>query len=308
MEGGKMRKKVLILVNRSSGRKKGASGLMSIIEKAAKSGFEPVVYPILPGTKLDSESLLDRYEGKVEQVLCIGGDGTLNHVVNKVMTMDKKPMLAYMPSGSTNDFSKSLGMTDNFQKKLGIAFGDRTISYDIGNINGRYFNYTAAFGAFSKVSYSTDQKLKNVLGYPAYVLTAVMTLQQNLGFKRHIEMVVDGVKEEGDYVFGAVCNSISIGGMSILEKAHVQIDDGKMELLLIKAPRNPIELEQTIATLIRGETGNPNVTLRQIRHAVFRAEEGLAWSIDGEYGGNYHKSDISVVEKAITIKCGPVRK
>ena len=299
-----MKKKALILINEAAGKKKGPKNVLLFLERVARHGYEPVIYPIIPGTNLSSEKILARYEGKTDLVVCIGGDGTLNHVVSSLMDMKTRPCIGYIPSGSTNDFSKSLGIPATTLGALDVALGDRSVRYDVGKINDHYFNYTAAFGAFSEISYATDQKLKNVLGYAAYVLNAAANLHKNLSFKQKVRIEGDGFREDGEFVFGTVSNSVSIGGMNLLSNAHVKLDDGKMELLLIKAPHNIAELSNIAAKPVMGDVNDPHIIFRQVSAVTFRSPEELIWTVDGEFGGKYKVSRISVANKAIRIKTG----
>ena len=167
-----MEKRVLILINKTAGVGKAGNYTMDIVTRFAKAGYEPVVFPILPEDGITSESIIYQYDGRVDAILCSGGDGTLNHVVNSIMRMKNKPVLSYIPAGSTNDFAKGLGIPGVRARAIEAAVDGKPFSYDVGKMNGTYFNYVAAFGAFSKVSYATDQELKNVLGYAAYILSS----------------------------------------------------------------------------------------------------------------------------------------
>ncbi|MCR5324032.1 MAG: YegS/Rv2252/BmrU family lipid kinase [Lachnospiraceae bacterium] len=298
------RRKALILLNEAAGRKKGPKNVLLFLEKVAKHGYEPVIYPIIPGTGLTSEKILSEYDGKADLVICIGGDGTLNHVISAVMDMKKRPCIGYIPSGSTNDFSKSLGIPATTLGALDVALGKNMIRYDVGRINDRYFNYTAAFGAFSEISYATDQKLKNVLGYAAYVLNAAVNLHKNLSYKQRLRIEGEDFVEDGEFVFGTVCNTVSIGGMKLLGNVNVKLNDGKMELLLIKAPHNAADLSVIAAKLMRGDMNDPHIIFRQVTQVVVKSHEEIGWAVDGEYGGKYKISRISVENAAICIKTG----
>lgn len=106
---GIKRKKALILLNDTAGIGKAGQNTWTIIRKFAQEGYETVVYPIIPGTDLVSEKILDDYkECEADLVVCSGGDGTLNHVIQKVMSMNTKPLLAYEPSSSGFNRFKSV--------------------------------------------------------------------------------------------------------------------------------------------------------------------------------------------------------
>ena len=300
------KKKALVLINKTSGTGKGGNDTLAIATKLAERGYEPVIYPIVPGTDLSSEYIINDYRdeflnGKASMLLCSGGDGTLNHVTNAIMQLDKKPILSYIPSGSTNDFAKGLGIPSDRAKAIEVAVCGTPFSYDVGKMNGNYFNYVAAFGAFSKVSYATDQELKNVLGYAAYIISAIAELPQNIGYSCRMRIEADDLVEDGDFIFGAVSNSASVAGMSLFADEDIKQDDGQMELLLIHAPKNLTDINGIVTALATKEPDNPYITYRQVKKARFISEEETEWTLDGEYGGAYKETDIQVINKAITI-------
>ena len=294
-------KKALILLNNSAGTGKAGLNTWLIIKKIAEKGYEPIVYPIIPGTELISERILSAYEGEIDLVLCSGGDGTLNHVVQGIMGLRTKPRLAYLPAGSTNDFARTLGIPSEFEKALDMATQDRTFRYDVGTLNGRYFNYVAAFGAFSAVSYATDQQMKNILGYAAYIVSAVSELYENMRYSRHIRIESDDFVLEDDYIFGAVCNSAYVAGFTIFKDMDVRLDDGKMEILLIKTPKTAADLQGILNAVQRGIPDDPFITFKHISNVRFLSDEEIAWTVDGEYGGSYKDTEIRVAQQAVSI-------
>ncbi|MBQ4483101.1 MAG: YegS/Rv2252/BmrU family lipid kinase [Lachnospiraceae bacterium] len=300
------RKKVLILINASAGVGRAEDDTLEIASAYAKAGYEPVVYPIIPGTELISENIIEWYKGETEEVMCCGGDGTLNHVISGVMNLEKdeRPVIAYIPAGSTNDFARGLNIPDNRDEAVEVAVRGKKFTYDIGRMNDRYFNYVAAFGAFSKISYDTDQDLKNAFGYAAYVINAIINLPQNISYSCKMRIDMGGETEEGEYVFGSVCNSVSVGGMKLFENVGVKLDDGKLELLLIRSPKNISELNSILTALAKGDTDNPYIIFREIESARFISDEEVSWTLDGEYGGESRKTEIEVMRKAVTIKVG----
>lgn len=295
------RKKALVLINKSAGMGKAGTDTLNIVTRLAEEGYEPIVYPIIPGTDLTSEKIIGDYDGEVSMILCSGGDGTLNHVMNAIMDLKEKPALSYIPAGSTNDFAKGLGIPSVMSKAIDVAVNGTPFTYDVGRINGRYFNYVAAFGAFSKVSYATDQDLKNVLGYAAYVISAIAELPQNIGYSCHLQIEADDFIEEGDYIFGAVSNSASVAGMTLFANDDIKQDDGQMELLLIRSPKNLADFNGILAALAVREPDNPHITYRQVSKVHIVSDEEMEWTIDGEFGGAYKETNIEVINKAITI-------
>ena len=294
-------RKALILLNASAGAGRAGLNTWAIVRRFAEKGYEPIVYPIIPGTDLISEKLLAAYDGEIDIVLCSGGDGTLNHVVEGIMRMENKPRLAYLPSGSTNDFARTLGIPSEFEKALDAALQDHLYRYDVGSLNGRHFNYVAAFGAFSAISYGTDQELKNILGHAAYLVSAVSDLYENMNYSRHLWVESDAFTAEGEYIFGAVCNSAYVAGFSVFRDLDVRLDDGKMEILLIRTPQTALDLQGILTALQRGTLDHPFLTFKHVSDVRITADEEVAWTIDGEFGGSYKESRIRVSRQAISI-------
>lgn len=296
-------KKVLIMVNLVAGTGKAASLLPEILNGLAVRNCETTLYPINPEAGLNAEDILKKTEGRFDCVLCIGGDGTLNHMINGMMACSHPIPYAFLPLGSCNDFSKSL----NDGKDLTV--GDvveavtqgKPFAYDIGLFNQQYFNYVAAFGAFTDVSYTTRQDLKNVFGYGAYVMNVLGTLPNGLSTRLHTTVSCDGETFEGDYAFGGICNSRSVGGVQSPWLADALLTDGKFELILIDAPNDIFELNEIVAGLRRGDINNPHVHLYQGSHFRFLFDQPVGWTLDGEDGGKVTSAEITVKTGAISV-------
>ena len=295
------RKKALILLNGAAGTGKAGANTWMIIKKFAEKGYESIVYPIIPGTDLVSETLLDEYEGRADIVLCSGGDGTLNHIIQKVMKMTVKPRIAYLPAGSTNDFARALGIPIEFEKALDVALQGKVFSYDVGSLNGKFFNYIAAFGAFTAISYATDQQLKNILGHAAYIVSAVSDLYENMHYSRHMKIECDDFHMEDDYIFGAVCNSAYVAGFTFFKNMDVSLNDGQMEILLIKTPKTLDDVQGILNAIQRGTMDHPFITFKHISNVKITSTEGTSWTVDGEFGGCYKEVEIQVNRQAISI-------
>lgn len=298
------RKKAILFINEKAGTGFAARDLIQIVRRTAENGYEPVIYPIAPKSGLTPEELLEQYDGEVSYVLCRGGDGTLNHLMSTVMTMKHRPVIGYLPAGSTNDFAKSLGIPADFKSQLEIALNGNDFAYDVGKMNDRYFNYVAAFGAFAKVSYDTSQELKNAIGYAAYILSAAGQLHENIRMKIPLTVEADGCREDGEFLFGAVANSVSVGGLGLFEKANVKLNDGKMELLLVRTPKNVIDLQSIIGALTKGVTDNPFIVFKRVSKVKIHTEKRVNWSLDGEYGGTWKDVLLEVQKQAVVIKSG----
>ena len=171
----------------------------------------------------------------------------------------------------------------------------------MGSFNGRPFVYVAAFGVFSEVSYATPQASKNALGHLAYVLGGIKSLTQLRPY--HMRVIHDGETIEGDFIYGMVSDSISVGGFQGIKKSHVKLDDGLFEVMLVKNPQTIEELN-TILTALITKQPDGNVIGFQSGDITFECEEAVAWTLDGEYGGDVDRAHIVNNHQAIRIMRG----
>ena len=160
-----MRKNVLLIYNPSAGKNGAGKLLPKAIQSLRNCGCRVTVFPV--SKNYGAEDIIKDEVSKADIVVCCGGDGTMNHTINGLMALEKRPYLGYIPAGSTNDFAVSVGIEKDVGKNCHNIANDRPFFYDIGKFNNLYFNYIAAFGAFTRVSYSTPQSEKNALGHMA---------------------------------------------------------------------------------------------------------------------------------------------
>lgn len=271
-------KQMLLLVNPVAGLKKAAKHLSEIIEVFNRAGYEVRVY--ITAQEDDADRIAELMEQPLDLVVCCGGDGTLNTTVNVMLSRKHNIPIGYIPAGSTNDFANSLGLpADVVEAAKRIVHGTPN-AYDVGNFPGRYFTYVASFGAFTKASYSTAQNIKNSLGHMAYVLEGIQEISKIR--KWHLKLETDTEVLEDDYLFGAVCNSTSVGGILTLNPKLVDMGDGKFEVLLIRAPKNLSEVGECIAALKAQTYDCGMITFRSTGRIQITTGAEMLWSLDGE--------------------------
>ncbi|MBQ9643757.1 MAG: diacylglycerol kinase family lipid kinase, partial [Lachnospiraceae bacterium] len=214
---------------------------------------------------------------------------------------ERRPQIGFIPTGSTNDFARSLGIPSEVGGAAVNLVRGVPYAYDIGSFNDQYFNYVAAFGAFTAVTYSTDQNFKNVLGHAAYVLTGISRLQENVTYKCHMKIEADGVELEDDYIFGAIYNATSVGGFSLRNAMNIQLNDGKFGLILIKAPENLQDVGQIVQALMDPNLDSPYVLNMDVEHVRLIPDRNTEWTLDGESGGAPEEVEINVQSRALSI-------
>ena len=271
-------RKLLFLMNPNAGQRKVNRFLTEIISVFNAGGYEVTIFPTTgPGSGME---IVRSRAADFDLIVCAGGDGTLNETISGLLQAGLDLPLGYIPCGSTNDFAASLKLsTDPVQAARDILEG-APVSYDVGVFNGRYFSYVASFGAFTRVSYSTPQNLKNALGHLAYVLSGMQELSQIRNIPMSLEL--DGEPMEGQFIFGAVSNSTSVGGAPILDAKNVDLRDGKFEVTLIRMPKNMAELAECVQALLSQSNDCAIITSRTVSTMTVRQSPDVDWTLDGE--------------------------
>ena len=292
-------KKLLYIYNPMSGQKTIGNHLSEIVEYFSKKSYFPTVYATQKAN--DAREKVKEFSKEYEEILVSGGDGTLDEVVSGLLKSEEKSIIGYIPTGSTNDFSRSLKIPTDIKKATKIAINGETMDIDVGKFNSKFFTYVAAFGSIAQVSYETDQSMKNIFGRFAYILEGVKTVSNLKAYKAKI--TIDDEVFEGEFIHFMATNSVSVGGFNNFCEKNIGLDDGIFEAVLIKKPNGLIELNQIIDGL-RSKKENDNVIFRS--GSVFKVEsdEKISWTLDGDYGGSYKKSEIKVLNRAVKMRCG----
>ena len=270
--------------------------LSYILEELGKGDYEITVHPTQKA--LEAIQVARERGGRYDEIVCSGGDGTLNEVVTGLQQGGWPTPVGYIPAGSTNDFGNSLGipkqMRDAAEKiRNGIVF-----PCDLGRLGDYYFVYVAAFGVFTEVSYKTKQEVKNALGHLAYLLEGVKSLSSIKSWQMRYES-----REQsgmGKFLYGMVTNSNSVGGFKGITGQDVTLNDGEFEVTLILKPENCIEWPGIINALLNGDKNGYIISFKTSRVEFF-AEEEVPWTTDGEYGGSYSHAVIQNLPKALPI-------
>ena len=290
-------KKLLFIVNPRAGKTKSTAPLFDAVAAFSRAGYLVRVFVTEAGGQ--ARDIAAKWGGQYDLVVCAGGDGTLNETISGLMQLEQRPPLGYLPNGSTNDFAASLHLHTTVATAARAVAGGIPYSLDIGRHNDRYFAYVASFGAFTRSSYSASQAAKNALGHFAYILEGLGDLGSLRPYRCAID--ADGEHFEGDFIFGAVCNSTSLGGLVKLDPKHVSMDDGTLELLLLRMPKTALDLQNLITAMTRMQYDYPGVIFRHVKNVVLTTNENISWSLDGEYAASAPRVDIQCLPGAIEL-------
>ena len=290
---------VLFIYNPYAGKTQIKNHLYDILNIFSKADYNLTIVPTKKAGQ--AKDYIKENYNKFDLLICSGGDGTLNEVINGLLINKENniPNLAYIPAGSTNDFAQSIKLPKNMANAAKLICEGRPKAYDIGKFNDSYFVYVAAFGAFTDVSYATPQEKKNILGHFAYLIEGLKSLSSIKSYK--VKITSKEFEIEDNFIYGMVTNTYSVGGLYKLNKKEVKLDDGYFEILLIKEPKDIIDLNNITSFLLGTSKESHLVYSFKTQKISFKTYEDMPWTLDGEYGGNPNIVSIENLNKAINI-------
>lgn len=293
-----MHKKLLLIVNLHAGKKEIKNALDEVIDLFVSYDIIPSV--ITTQAQGFATEFIENYGSNYDFVVCIGGDGTFNETLNGVLSLNKALPIGYLPSGSVNDFARSLALKTDFLEGAKKIVDFSLHELDVGELNGKYFAYVAAVGAFTAISHQTPQNLKNIFGHFAYYLEGLKNLS-DLRHTYHLRIIADDEIIEDDFIFLAISNAYLLGGIMPLDEKDISFSDGKFELILIKAPKNPVEIQKILLSLHTKVYDERYIRFVHATSFEISSEVAIEWTIDGESAGLFKNVRINVLNKKLKM-------
>ena len=291
-------KKLMFVYNPVSGRKDVSRNLSEIVEVFSKDYLVEIHATCEKGDGY--KYIVNNLDNSYECLVCAGGDGTLSEAVSALMDKNIDMPLGYIPSGSTNDFARSIDIPDKMKEAAQAIVSGESRRYDAGRFNESCFIYVAAFGLFTEVSYKTDQELKNVLGHAAYIVSGISNLDLN---KSYAMRIINGEDVyEGNFIFGMVTNSLSIGGIKNITGRDTKLDDGLFEVTLVRQVNNINDLNDIVSYFILGDRECEAVIHFTASRLEIISEQEVDWTLDGEYGGNIKEAVIENLHNKVCFR------
>ena len=290
-------KKMLFIVNPCAGMRRVNRYMVDILDIFNRGGYEVVTY--ITAQRGDCARIAREKASQMDLVVCAGGDGTFNEMITGVLDSGADVPVGYIPCGSTNDFASSLHLPTNVVKAARTIVDGTPQALDVGRFGSRYFSYVASFGAFTRASYATPQNVKNALGHMAYLLEGIQELSQLRN--EHVRIELEDREIEGDFLFGAVSNSTSVGGILTLDPKQVDMSDGMFELLLVRMPKDLGELHECIVALQKQKYNCAVITFVTARKLRITANPEMIWTLDGEREDGHETVVVENLHHAIRL-------
>lgn len=295
-----MEQRVLLMVNPMAGRQKIRNELLYVVDTLTKAGYETIIYTTQG--KDATRNLLAEKDSQFGRVICCGGDGTFNEILSATMHWNKRPILGYIPAGTTNDFAAGLKLPSDIREAAMNIVRGTPHTVDAGLFNTSYFSYVASFGAFTETSYSTPQNFKNALGHLAYILEGIKEIPAFTPYTVCVE--ADGQIYKDSYIFGAVSNARSVGGILKISDSLVDLNDGVFEVMMIKMPKTLMDLSAIVTSLtsLNPLKYDPSMFLfLQTKELKITFEQEMVWSLDGERVSGGKEARIACIKDAFKI-------
>lgn len=290
-----MKKRVLVIYNPCSGSDVSRKGA-----KHFRSSFPPDRFDltiIKTQGKNDAKRIAFDNKDNFDLIVSAGGDGTFNEVINGIMP-DLVP-IAYYPNGTTNDTAKTLGISTMLEDTVSLIENEYISSIDVGKINDRFFFCTASFGFGSNASLKTKQSLKNILGHFAYIVSGI----KNAGDIKPVKMKIslDNETLNGEFVFGAVINTISVGGIFNTSENNFKLNDGEFEVVLVPKINSMVEIPKLLALLKHQKFDNHHIIFKKCKTISFESNRKIPWLVDGEHGGESDCISVQVIKRGLLV-------
>ncbi len=291
-------KKLLIIANPKSGTAKVKGYLLEIVQIFSNADYDVTVYP----TKSRGDATIkvaSLKNGEYDLIVVCGGDGTLNEVITGSMKANLECTFGYIPLGTLNEWSSGLNISRNAIQAAKNILSGKKITLDIGKFDDKYFTYTASFGAFTEASYSANQMVKNVLGQAAYFFEGIKSLTNIKPLR--LKFKCDEKEIEDDFIFGAITNSMSVGGIVKFKDSAVNLNDGEFEVLLIKNPTSILQFQSIVDGILRKDLNRKGVEFFHTKEITVTGGKDVPWTLDGEFSQGKDKLTLTNMHSAINL-------
>jgi len=276
-------KRVRIICNPNSGRQIVQRNIPDLAKVLEENNFYVSIHTTraqLDATHAASEACKNGYD----IVIAIGGDGTVNEVVNGIMPNEIKPKLAIYPAGTVNDFATYLKIPRMMKEFAKMITEEKTTKIDVGLGGDRYFLNVAAAGLLTDVAYRVSSEAKTVLGKFAYYLEGLKELPKQVFKPIKIMLKINDIEEEREILFFLVANTPSVGGFKYVAP-DADINDGKFDLLIVEKSQFIDVAGIFFMALMGNHIGHPNLQYTQVDAFSVYCEDSIYVDLDGEQGG-----------------------
>lgn len=281
-------KRARVIYNPTSGKELVKKNLADILDVLEKAGYEASAFATTPTPFSARDEARRAGEAGFDLVVAAGGDGTINEVVNGIAPLEKRPKMAIIPGGTTNDYARALKIPrDNIKAATEVILKKQTVKMDIGKTPNSYFINIAAGGHLTELTYDVPSELKSIFGYLAYLAKGAELLPRIKPINMHFKYDTGEYNGNASMFFLGLTNSVG-GFEQIVPDA--KLDDGKFSLIIVKTA-NIFEIVHLVGLMLnKGKHVNdPRIIYTKTSYlevSTSDTNERLMINLDGEYGGD----------------------
>ncbi|MCC5912147.1 MAG: YegS/Rv2252/BmrU family lipid kinase [Clostridiaceae bacterium] len=292
-------KNIHIICNPNAGRQIVQKNIPKLVENLKSKGDISIDISHTKG-KDDAKNLALQSCGKYDLIVTVGGDGTVNEVVNGVMDHDgPKPRIAIYPAGTINDFGTYLKVPRKVEEFSKMIHSAKIQKVDVGVAGDRYFLNVAAAGLLPEVAHKVSSETKTVLGKFGYYVEGIKEFSKQMFRPIKIKIEIDGIEEEKEILFFLLANSPSVGGFKFIAP-EAKIDDGKFDLLIVEHSQF-IDVAAIFFKVLSGNhASHPTIKYLQVNQLKVHSDKKIDLDVDGELGGNL-PVNFSIVKQALDL-------
>lgn len=287
--------KYILLYNPVSGKGKFKRQIPYIKEFFRDKRLELDIYESREPKDLEEKALI--FSGDYDVFIVAGGDGTINEVLNGIMKSEKKPTLAVLPSGTANDIGAMLGINKNYKRTLKIITTKNPVLMDVNSINDRYFLYTTAAGIITKISYAVPRIKVKKYGYLAYVTEGAKDIFKN--YIMEMEVHHNNGVSKGEYMLALALSSTRVGGRFLNKFSEPSLNDGLLEIRLIKYKKHFKIWKLLTFFLTGGKRNNEDLHIKSDYFKII-VKEDIKWNTDGEEAMS-GSVEIKVIKEGLSV-------
>lgn len=282
-----MRKRARVIYNPSSGREALKKDLIDILDVFELAGYETSAFATTPAPNSARDEANRAARDGFELIVAAGGDGTINEVVNGIAGLKKRPKMAIIPAGTTNDYARALHIPrEDPLAAAKVILKQQTIKMDIGLAADNYFVNIAGGGRLTELTYDVPSELKSLFGYLAYLVKGAELLPRIKPFDMDLKYDGEEYKGKASMFFLALTNSV--GGFEQLVP-DASLNDGKFTMIIVKTS-NLVEIMRLITMVLSGgkHINDPKIIYRKVSkvHVKPLNNSQIMINLDGEYGGD----------------------
>lgn len=244
----------------------------------------------------------------VDALLVAGGDGTVHEMINAICPLPIRPILGIIPGGTCNDFSRTLGISQDPIEAVKQISLKHIKQIDMGyseDVSGKsqYFSNFWGIGMMTNVSANIDPDEKERLGRLAYYLSTVRQLDDPNPF--NVQLTSEDMQYEGQAAMVLIGNGQFTGGVRAFFPLS-NIQDGKLDVLVVKQPSVQLAWEWLYSKVTQEVPENEVVLYFQTEHIQVKSNPAQLIDCDGERD-NYTPTTLRVLKGHLSMFVGDLQ-